>query len=171
MTVTLALAKQHLEYEASDRDTLIQSYIDAAKAHIEHHTGLLLTRRETVLRFEGFHRWIDLRVGPNPEVVSLKYVDSEGDEQTVATTDYRLIGNRLHPVTAFPHAPYGMAVTVEAGYDGGDNGTVPADIISAQLLLIGHWFANREAVALGTIATEVPLAVEALCRPHRLLLV
>lgn len=171
MTVTLALAKQHLEYEASDRDDLITQYIAAAKAHVEHHTGLLLTRRETTLRFAGFHRWLDLRVGPNPEVVSLKYVDSEGVEQTVDSEEYRLIGFRLYPVSAFPHAPYDMAVVVEAGYDGAANGSVPADLISAQLLLIGHWFANREAVTVGTTGSEVPMAVEALCRPHRLLLV
>ena len=30
------------------------------------------------------------------------------------------------------------------------------------LLLIGHWYANREGVALGTISTTVPLAVERL---------
>ncbi|WP_079229409.1 head-tail connector protein [Pseudomonas putida] len=35
------------------------------------------------------------------------------------------------------------------------------------LLLIGHWYANREAVATGTIATELPLATNALWRPHR----
>ncbi|MDN5519193.1 head-tail connector protein [Pseudomonas sp.] len=35
------------------------------------------------------------------------------------------------------------------------------------LLLIGHWYANREAVATGTIATELPLATNALWKPHR----
>ncbi|MFG0924205.1 head-tail connector protein [Pseudomonas sp. CJQ_8] len=35
------------------------------------------------------------------------------------------------------------------------------------LLLIGHWYSNREAVATGTIATELPLATNALWLPHR----
>lgn len=35
------------------------------------------------------------------------------------------------------------------------------------LLLVGHWYANREAVAIGTIATELPLATNALWLPHR----
>ncbi|HGY9633653.1 TPA: head-tail connector protein [Pseudomonas putida] len=35
------------------------------------------------------------------------------------------------------------------------------------LLLIGHWYANREAVTTGTIATELPLATNALWLPHR----
>lgn len=35
------------------------------------------------------------------------------------------------------------------------------------LLLIGHWYANREGVTTGTIATELPLATNALWLPHR----
>ncbi|WMN15605.1 head-tail connector protein [Pseudomonas piscis] len=36
------------------------------------------------------------------------------------------------------------------------------DVEQAVLLLVGHWYANREAVAVGTIATSMPLAVERL---------
>lgn len=38
----------------------------------------------------------------------------------------------------------------------------PASFKAALLLLIGHSYANREAVVTGTIATELPLAVESL---------
>ena len=39
---------------------------------------------------------------------------------------------------------------------------ITPDVEQAILLLVGHWYANREAVALGTISTVVPLAVERL---------
>lgn len=42
-----------------------------------------------------------------------------------------------------------------------------ASIDQACLLLIGHWYANREAVVIGTITAEVPLAVQALLQPYR----
>ncbi|HMO74085.1 MAG TPA: head-tail connector protein [Sphingopyxis sp.] len=44
------------------------------------------------------------------------------------------------------------------------------ELEQAQLLLIAHWYINREAVAVGnaTIPHEVPLAVEALAGPFRL---
>lgn len=42
------------------------------------------------------------------------------------------------------------------------------DIRTAMLLLIGHWYANREAVNIGNITSEIPLAVEALLQPHRI---
>ena len=38
----------------------------------------------------------------------------------------------------------------------------PASFKSAMLLLIGHSYANREAVVVGTITAEVPMAVESL---------
>lgn len=37
-----------------------------------------------------------------------------------------------------------------------------ADVEQAILLVVGHWYANREAVVTGTIATVIPLAVERL---------
>lgn len=36
------------------------------------------------------------------------------------------------------------------------------DVEQAILLLVGHWYANREAVAVGVSATAMPLAVESL---------
>lgn len=35
------------------------------------------------------------------------------------------------------------------------------------LLLIGHWYANRETVAVGVSAVELPMATNALWNPHR----
>ncbi|MFT7337626.1 MAG: hypothetical protein ACI92B_000948 [Marinobacter maritimus] len=41
------------------------------------------------------------------------------------------------------------------------------DITTAMLLLIGHWFVNRESVVIGTITAELPMAVDALITPYR----
>ena len=35
------------------------------------------------------------------------------------------------------------------------------------LLLVGHWYASREAVVIGTITAELPMATNALWKPHR----
>ncbi len=35
------------------------------------------------------------------------------------------------------------------------------------LLLIGHWYANRETVTVGISAVELPMATNALWNPHR----
>lgn len=41
------------------------------------------------------------------------------------------------------------------------------DVEQAVLLLVGHWYANREAVVTGTISTAIPLAVDRLLWPRK----
>ncbi|WP_447896044.1 head-tail connector protein [Vreelandella sp. GE22] len=41
------------------------------------------------------------------------------------------------------------------------------DITTAMLLLINHWYANREAVIVGSITATLPMAVETLLWPYR----
>lgn len=55
---------------------------------------------------------------------------------------------------------YCLAVVDEPGIEAPER--VPPRMTQAVLMLVGHWFANREAVVTGTIAAQVPLAVEAL---------
>lgn len=42
------------------------------------------------------------------------------------------------------------------------------ELEQAQLLLIGHWYENREAVVVGSSVADLPFAVEALAGPYRL---
>lgn len=41
---------------------------------------------------------------------------------------------------------------------------VPDDLRAGMLLLVGHWYRNREEVVTGTIATQIPAAAEMLLR-------
>jgi uncharacterized phiE125 gp8 family phage protein len=87
-------------------------------------------------------------------VTSVKYLDSDGTEQTLAATVYELafrhgIGqirlkyNQVYPTT-YGHED-AVYVTYKAGY-----GTAPSDVpmkIRMGLVqLIAHWYRNREAV-------------------------
>lgn len=47
---------------------------------------------------------------------------------------------------------------------------VNGSILAAIRLTMGHLYAHREAVVSGVTATELPLGVEALVRPYRLVL-
>ena len=61
-------------------------------------------------------------------------------------------------------------VTVGDMWGGGMVGNalhISHGIRQGALLLIGHSYANAEAVAIGTIATQLPMATQALWQPHR----
>jgi len=60
----------------------------------------------------------------------------------------------IDPVHALPDPP-GNAISLSKSIQQG------------ALLLIGHWYANRETVAVGVSAIELPMATNALWNPHR----
>ncbi|MOA27537.1 Phage gp6-like head-tail connector protein [compost metagenome] len=53
-------------------------------------------------------------------------------------------------------------ILVESDPDEPEEMALTPDIWQAVYLLVAHWYATREAVALGTIATTVPLGFERL---------
>ncbi len=56
-----------------------------------------------------------------------------------------------------------------SGYvDDPDSILLNDDVKAAMLLLVGHWYANRETVSVGQTVAEVPFAVEALLQPYRI---
>jgi uncharacterized phiE125 gp8 family phage protein len=56
-----------------------------------------------------------------------------------------------------------MQISFVVGY--GTPNDVPKEIKQAALLLIGHYYANREAV--GSVGSEIPLGVQALLNNRR----
>ncbi|MFM5229641.1 head-tail connector protein [Aeromonas media] len=58
-------------------------------------------------------------------------------------------------------------VAVEDGAAGEGGQSFTPALKLAALLLIGHWYTNREAVVTGTIATTLPLAYDSLIHPYR----
>ena len=175
--VDLALAKAHLRAEGIAEDALIQAYLGAAAAHVEGVTGKLLTRREAVQPVAALAGYIALWWGPEPAFAAgqgIDYLDAAGAPQTVALP--RLVGDRVYPplLAGWPVtlARSPIAVSYTAGYGAGVGQTpVPADLVQAQLMLVAHWYSNREAVNGGNIVSEMPMAVEAICRRYRAVLI
>lgn len=162
--LTLELAKQHLEYEDTDRDLLINQYIRASQAWVENFIGKPLSLRTVTETFNYFQQHFNLLKGPVVSVTSIEYLDSNGNLQALANFRHR--GSRIYsPLGGWPSTLDLSPVTIvyQAGF-----ANVPADLVSAQLLLIGHWFENREG-ASDRPAKAVELAVEALCNPYRFL--
>lgn len=193
--VTLDQAKRHLRVEVEDsaEDALITSLIAAATGYLDGWTGILgrcLCEQIWRQDFDAFRRELRLPLGPVIEIVSITLRSHEGQLSEVDSGDFALMQDDRSPFVRFregyvPQADLAqVAVTYRAGYadveatsDDAEtedvdesvpaHSSVPDAIKQAVLLLVGHWYANREAVVTGTIATEVPSAVASLVRIYR----
>jgi uncharacterized phiE125 gp8 family phage protein len=114
---------------------------------------------------------------PVQSVTSLQYYDTNGVLQTMDPALYLLDTDsepaRITPAWGTFWPPWllrenSISISFVAGY--GDAGgtaaasaaAVPQTIKQAILLLVGHWYENREAVVIGPSTGSVPLAVDAL---------
>ena len=173
MTIDLATAKAHLRVDTLDEDALITAYLSAAKGSVERSTGKKLTSGAVTQQVSGFPPRggpLSMWYGPVTAIVSVAYDDAAGAEQTLA--DFRLVEGvdaKLLPAfgDAWPSTapgPGAVRITYTAGYAADE---VPPALDQAVLLLVGHWYANREAVSVGNVVNEFPLGVEMLLAPHR----
>lgn len=61
-----------------------------------------------------------------------------------------------------------MAAAVDAGEAGEMPIIINPTIIAACLLILGHLYANREDVVVGTITAQLPMGSQALLTPYRI---
>ena len=169
--LTLDEAKAYLKVETTDEDTTIQSLIEAARQHVEDITWRALSHRTLELTLERWEREILLPIPPLTKVTSITYSDTLGVKQTLSTDKYDVdlnaIPGRIVPSygNCWPAIRPGIGaitITYECGYS-----TTPQALKQAMLLLVSHWFENRSAVEIGHVVAETPMAVDALCGPHR----
>lgn len=171
--VTLAEAKAHLRVDGNEEDALISSLITAAREYAETFQRRAYVTQTWELTLDEWPTGPEIRL-PRPPlqaVESITYRDQSGVEHVLDPATY-IVDTRsepgrvvLAPGRCWPSvalAPAG-AITVRyvAGY-GDTADSVPVKVKQAILLLVGHWYANREAVVVGQTSKAVEFAVEAL---------
>lgn len=61
------------------------------------------------------------------------------------------------------------ASTSDPGYDDDEDRLLLGDDVrTAMLLLVGHWYENREASVVGQSVAKLPMAVESFLQPYRI---
>lgn len=174
-------AKSHLRVDVSDDDALIDGYAAAAREHAEAYTRRALLTQTWDLVLDRFPT-DDVILLPKPPLQSVSaigYIDVNGVSQTWNSSLYdvdapsgeRAVRGRISPAfgEVWPTARSqlnAVTITFVAGY-GNAATDVPKAIIQAMLLLLGHWYDHREAVAHAQTVVEVPVGVNALLWPYR----
>lgn len=200
--VSLAEARKHCRIDVTDDDGLLAGYILAARRFAEIHTGRVMLEQTFELAIDdgwpalnvppycygspisappyySSRNRITVPLAPLASVLSITYLDLDGNLQTLAADQYRVI-RRSDRVRGWIEPAYGVAwpavrainetilVGFIAGYGSqpGTGSTPDLDLFrQAMLLLIGAWYGNREAVVVGQAPAELPLGVAALLQP------
>jgi uncharacterized phiE125 gp8 family phage protein len=178
--VTLEEARTHCRVSSHDDDVYLASLISVARRWVERRTALQLVSAtwtwnvdEFPLQTQPFY----VPVMPVQSVTSVKYYDGDGTQQTLSSSAYAV------DITSRPGRiglPYGYSwpiaqdrqnaveIIFKAGFGGAaptvaqSVAAVPKTIKQAILLLVGHWYENREPVNIGNIVSDIPLCVESL---------
>lgn len=162
--VTLAEAKAQVRMvEDNTEDTFITSMIAPARAYVEKVSTYGLVAGTRVFTFSQWNDFLEIYLRPITSLTSVAYVDEEGANQTYAgLAPLGAYPFRIFPAVndEFPALLDGSTITVTVAAGALDSASQEYLIAKrAILLLIGHWFENREAAALGVTSTEVDLAV------------
>ena len=173
--ITLANAKLHLRVDHSADDDLITALIKAARRWCELYQNRAYITQTITARLDSFSDTIALPKPPLISVTSVKYYDSNGDQQTLDSSYYDV------DTTSTPGKitlAYGMSwptirdvhhcieIIYSSGY--GAAADVPETVTQAMYLLIGHLYEHRESVSEIKLE-EVPMGIKSLLDLERII--
>lgn len=172
-TVPLSLsdAKAHLRVDHSDEDGVIEALAAAACGAIAEDVGRVLSAETWTVALARPMGDVVLPIRPVRAITSIAYFDRDDQAQSASVDDFYLFAHPDRPVVRpkdgaqWPEArdrQDAITLTITVGLT-----SVPAELMAAIKLLLGHWYENREAVVIGQAPSEVPLAVRHLCDLHR----
>lgn len=175
LPVTVAEAKAWLRVDHSEEDSLVETILRAAIARVDgpHGIGWGMMQQTWTVSLDTFPDAILLPGAPIKSVSSVTYVDSAGTTQTMDEDSYRVyIGGDQPTITPAyglswpPTRDVSGAVAIAYVVGESSAASVPADLKTAIMLLVGNFYQNREASTNGT-ANELPFGVEFLLREYR----
>lgn len=166
--------KKHLIVDHPDDDQYLASLTDSAVSYLDGWTGVLgraLVTQTWRQDFAGFGS-MRLPLHPVQSIQSVHFIGPDGSEETLDPANYVLRTDALGPYVdlapgqSWPSVRY-QPDAVRVTFVCGNKPTeVPPALTHAVLLLVAHWYANREAVSQKTV-TDIPMGIDALIAPFR----
>lgn len=175
--ISLAEAKEQLVISHGDDDSFLLGLVASASRAVEEMTGRALMTQTWRQELHGAAARDDvlLRRTPVQSITSIAYYDRENTLQTAPADDFRLYGDadrsfiRPEVGQSWP-ALYArldaLRITYVAGY-GDSPSDVPAELRTAALMLVAHWYERREAVTEAVSVAETPFGVRDLIGLYR----
>ncbi len=186
--VSLAEAKSHCKVDVTDDDAYITALVPVAREETEKLLRRVIGQQTWEMKLECFPAGERIKIPFPPliAVLSVKYIDVDGIEHVLFDSEASpAIASSIYvvetadepgfiylvPDEEWPDDEFYTGFPVTVKFDCGLT-TVPAPVKHAILLMIGHLYANREAVIVAAnyqqaSAVEIPLGVEALLDQYR----
>ena len=177
--ISLDEAKDHLRVLHNEEDSYIHGLIVVARQYAENATRRALLTQTWIQYYDATMfpvapRAFFLKKPPLQSITSIKYIDTDGVEQTVTSTVYEV------DTTSEPARVYlaydeewpsdvrsqrkSIWLTTVTGYGAPED--VPTPIIQAMKILIAHLYENREPVVFNQVPHDVPITIDALLEPY-----
>jgi len=176
--VSLADAKAHLRVDVADDDALISRLITAARSELERNLNRALVTQTWTYWLDAWPPGyaVPLPLAPVQSIEQVRIYALDDSFSIVPASGYLLDGQGSPPrlirrgsyAWLQPTRPgNGIAIDFTAGH-GTQPTDVPAALRIATLVLIGHWYENRQlADASGGPAAALPPMVRDLIDPYR----
>lgn len=175
--ITLAEVKDQLRVEADDDDAILTRLIDVAVAYTDVKGALgqaMITQKWGQWVNSTPPQTVSLILGPTTGVTAVKYYDTDGNLQEDTLSNYQVTGTEfatiIGPKTGFnwpvtQQRSDAIRIEYEIGY-GEATTDVPQTIRHALMLLVGHWYDNRENTQMDELS-NIPFGFEHLLNIHR----
>ena len=170
--VTLAEAKTLARIDSSDEDALVALLIDVATTYLDGWSGALgraIITQTWRQDFSDFEQGLRLIVGPVQSITSIIYRDQNNTDVTLNSSLYTLLRDNRGAFVQFDPETwptvYDRPDAVRVTYVCGE-AAAKADIKHLVCLLVGQWFAHREAVGQAN-TRELEYAVKALASKNQ----
>jgi uncharacterized phiE125 gp8 family phage protein len=174
--VTLQEAKAHLRIDHAAEDVLISSLILTSRLHIEAALDLALIDQNWMLQLDTWpgSGSLEIPLSPLKAVSAVRVKDGAGGTITIAPQSYIVDTASRPPRIVFEPGsrprPGVRAAGIEAEFTAGfgaEPSHVPAPLRHAILMLVAHWYDNRDAPEPGLPAARIPDQIGDLIAPFR----
>lgn len=175
--VSLNDTKSFLRIDAADDDILVASLITAARIYIETTIGKILITEQWSYFKDCWPQSgiLHLPLSPLKSVDEIRLHQENETFEIISTEDYAtdLVSNqpRIKFLKQTNHQTKTSAFNqIEVRFTAGFGDTeeaVPNDLRQALLMLVSHWYEQREPIGLGGTFNEIPTTVSALIANYK----
>lgn len=176
--VNIEKARAQCNVSHREDDQFLKSCILAAQAYIEKALECCIAESNWLLtldRFPASNAPLPIPLWPVQEVTAIRYVDTAGADQTLNTETqttqpasegrFQLCNVDWEAWPICKHNPNSVEIEFTAGWESREK--IPPQITHAILMLVSHWYENRESVIIGQTSKEIEFATTALIESVR----